>query len=249
MPIQAITTQRLYQHAAEQLAELIRAGEYGPGAKLPPARDLAKQLGVSRPTVREALLSLELAGLVEVRIGSGAFVKQRGPGTMSPAGGTIGADTGAGAFELIAARKLVEPPIAATAAQTITEPELAALRETLHLMENEAKDRDHWEKLEIDRQFHLGIAQATHNTVLVEVVDKLWKEMFGPIFALLSERTALTKKQYMTLSDHHAIYGCIERRDSLAAHAAMLSHLVNVELTLLEEADGGDASEPPRRGG
>jgi DNA-binding FadR family transcriptional regulator len=246
MPIQAITSQRLYQHAAEQLAELIRAGEYRPGAKLPPARDLAKQLGVSRPTVREALLSLELAGLVEVRTGSGAFVKRRGAGTVFPSASVIGQDTGASAFELIAARKLIEPPIAATAALAITEPELAALRETLDMIE--VKTRDHWEKLEVDRQFHLCIAQATHNAVLVEVVDKLWKEMFGPIFALLSERTELTKKQYMTLADHHAIYGCIERRDPAAAHAAMLSHLVNVELTLLQEVDSGEPQDStPRR--
>jgi DNA-binding FadR family transcriptional regulator len=229
MPIQVITTQRLYEQGAEHLAKLIRAGEYAPGTKLPAERDLARQLGVSRTTVREALLALEIGGLVEVRTGSGAFVTSNG----GPAVEMVVApkDTGAGPFELIAARKLFEPPVAAMAAQVITEGELALLKETLPLIET--RKRDHWEKLEVDRTFHVLIAKATHNAVIVEVVENLWREMFGPIFALLSERTHLTRKQSMTLSDHSAIVGCLERRDCAAAHAAMLGHLVNVELTMM----------------
>jgi DNA-binding FadR family transcriptional regulator len=228
MPIQAITTQRLYEHAAEHLARLIRTGEYGSGTKLPAERDLARQFGVSRTTVREALLALEIRGLVEVRTGSGAFVT---PNDERAASSHATKDTGAGPFELLAARKLFEPPVAAAAALSITEAELAALRATLPLIET--RRRDHWEKLEVDRTFHVLIAKATHNAVIVEVVEDLWREMFGPIFALLSERTQLTHKQSMTFSDHKAIVGCLERRDAPAAHAAMLGHLVNVELTLL----------------
>jgi DNA-binding FadR family transcriptional regulator len=229
MPIQALAglSQRLYQQAADQLADLIRIGEYAPGTKLPAERDLARQLEVSRPTVREALIALEIAGLVEVRVGSGAYVRHRASAHAAQG------DTGASAFELIAARKLIEPQVAATAAQHITEPELSVLRETVELVET--RTRDHWDKLEVDRLFHMRIAEATHNAVLVEVIGHLWKGMFGPIFAKLSERTHLTHKQHMTLSDHRAIFGCIERRDSAAAHASMLAHLVNVELTLMQD--------------
>jgi len=235
MPIQALagSDQRLYQQAADQIADLIRRGEYASGAKLPAERDLARQLQVSRPTVREALIALEIAGMVEVRVGSGAYVRRR-DSAHSPH--TPQGDTGASAFELIAARKLIEPQVAAAAAQSITEPELAGLHETLDLIET--RNRDHWEKLEVDRLFHMRIAEATHNAVLIEIVGQLWKGMFGPIFAKLSERTRLTHKQYMTLADHRAIYGCIERRDAAAAHAAMLSHLVNVELTLMQGEEG-----------
>jgi DNA-binding FadR family transcriptional regulator len=233
VPIQTLANgnQRLYLQAADQIFELIRKGEYLPGAKLPAERDLARQLGVSRPTVREALIALEISGQVDVRVGSGAYVRAReaAPGAPPP-----GKDIGESAFELIAARKLIEPQVASTAAQSITEPELAVLNDTLGLVET--RTRDHWDKLEADRSFHMRIAEATHNAVLVEVVDRLWRGMFGPIFALLSERTQLTNRQQMTLADHRAIYGCIARRDSAAAHAAMLAHLVNVELTLM----GGD---------
>ena len=228
MPIQTISnaSQRLYQHAADQVMDLIRRGEYPPGAKLPAERDLAKQLGVSRPTVREALIALEIAGLVEVRVGSGAYVRMREAARPQN-------DAGPGAFELIAARKLIEPQVAALAATSATEADLAGLGGTLELIET--KTRDHWEKLEVDRLFHMRVAEATHNAVLIDIVGGLWKEMFGPIFALLSERTQLTHRQSMTLADHRAIYGCLQRHDAAAAHAAMLSHLVNVELTLLQE--------------
>jgi DNA-binding transcriptional regulator YhcF (GntR family) len=74
MPFQSIEPRRLYRQIAEQIRGLIRSGEYRPGARLPPERDLAKQLGVSRPSVREALIALEVEGLVEVRIGSGIYV-------------------------------------------------------------------------------------------------------------------------------------------------------------------------------
>jgi DNA-binding FadR family transcriptional regulator len=238
VPIQNISAQRLYQQAADQIAELIRDGEYHPGSKLPGERDLGKQLGVSRPTVREALIALEIAGLIEVRLGAGAYVRARPHG---PLVGKAPPDAGASPFELIAARKLIEPPVAAVAAQTITAAELAGLHETLALIET--KKKDHWEKLEVDRLFHVRIAQATHNAVLIGIIESLWQDMYGPIFALLSERTKLTNKQYMTLSDHRAIYGCIERRDAAAAHAAMLGHLVNVELTLLQSDDSAEAEE------
>jgi DNA-binding FadR family transcriptional regulator len=247
MPIHtlAVSNKRLYQQAADQIAQSIERGEYAPGAKLPAERDLALQLRVSRPTVREALIALEISGIVEVRVGSGAYVRRRDT-ALAPR-----RDTGASAFELIAARKLIEPQVAGAAAQTITKAELAGLRETLDLIETHTSD--HVEKLEVDRLFHVGIAEATHNAVLVEVVEHLWKGMFEPIFAKLSERTRLAFKQYMTLADHRAIYGCIERRDAAAAHASMLAHLVNVELTLMHgEEDNRGAANPaaaddPRR--
>ena len=78
MPFQSIEPRRLYRQIAEQIRGLIRSGEYLPGARLPPERDLAKQLGVSRPSVREALIALEVEGLVEVRIGSGIYVQRAG---------------------------------------------------------------------------------------------------------------------------------------------------------------------------
>ena len=79
MPIQAVESQRLYRQIAGQLSTLIASGEFAPGARLPSERDLAVQLGVSRPSVREALIALEVEGKVEVRVGAGIFVAAARP--------------------------------------------------------------------------------------------------------------------------------------------------------------------------
>src|SRR5450631_2937949 len=103
MPIQVVETRRLYRQIADQIAALIDGGEFKPGARLPPERDLARQLGVSRPSVREALIALEVEGYVEVRVGSGVYVI--GPGRAARTE-TLPADSGP--FELIKARWLIE---------------------------------------------------------------------------------------------------------------------------------------------
>src|SRR5215813_6700324 len=102
MPIQAVDNRRLYRQIADQIAALIEGGEYAAGARLPPERDLARQLGVSRPSVREALIALEVEGYVEVRVGSGVYVLGKQPKAARAA---LPADSGP--FELIKARSLI----------------------------------------------------------------------------------------------------------------------------------------------
>src|SRR5512134_3616174 len=113
MPIRAVEPQRLYRRIAEQIARLIRRGEYRAGERLPPERDLARQLKVSRPSVREALIALEVEGYVEVRVGSGVYVTHRRPPVRRPESLT----RDSGPFELITARRLLESECAALAAK------------------------------------------------------------------------------------------------------------------------------------
>lgn len=237
MPIQPISLQRLYQQIADKIAALISAGEFKLGARLPPERDLALQFGVSRPTVREALVALEIAGLVEVRTGSGAYVKQ-----VKPTGGANGKptrvdDAGPGAFDLITARRAIEPAVAALAAQLAEKDDLARLAAATAEFERHWHG-SHWDKLEADRLFHVTLAAATRNPLLLKIVEDLWTDMFGPIFAVLSERTQLTNRQQMTFHDHRVIMSCVERRDPVGAAGAMNNHLLHVQLTL-ESPEGG----------
>src|SRR5512142_3187153 len=104
MPIQTVDTDRLYRKIARQLSELIASGEFAPGQRLPAERELAQQLGVSRPSVREALIALEIEGKVEVRVGAGVFVAPPRPVGLPP----LSTDEGEGPFELIRARRVVE---------------------------------------------------------------------------------------------------------------------------------------------
>src|SRR5215212_2800675 len=113
MPLQAVENRRLYRQIADQIAALIEKGEYAIGARLPPERDLARQLGVSRPSVREALIALEVEGYVEVRVGSGVYVL----GSRAPSGPAAELSEDSGPFELIKARWLIEAECAALAAR------------------------------------------------------------------------------------------------------------------------------------
>ena len=109
MPLQTVEPRRLYRQIADQIAGLIGNGEFAHGTRLPAERELATLLGVSRTSVREALISLEIGGLVEVRVGSGVFV------TAGPSSHASGGDKGPGPFELLSARTLVEGEVAALA--------------------------------------------------------------------------------------------------------------------------------------
>src|SRR5258708_10066487 len=112
MPFRAVATQRLYEQVAGQVTELVARGEFKPGDRLPPERDLAKVLGVSRPTVREAMIALEIAGLVEVRVGAGTFVTDKASHNRA-ANSRLFARVGTSPLELIAARPAVEPQVTA----------------------------------------------------------------------------------------------------------------------------------------
>src|SRR5678816_1290653 len=159
MPLTAVENRRLYRQIADQIAALIEKGEYGAGERLPPERDLAKQLGVSRPSVREALIALEVEGYVEVRGGSGVYVS--GPRAEVEAGEL---STDSGPFELIRARWLIEAECAALAAKSATKAQVRAMEEALDQMDAEREKGVM--PLEADRLFHLRIAEGSGNSAL-----------------------------------------------------------------------------------
>ena len=127
MPLQAVEPQRLYRQIADQLRTLIQSGEFVAGSRLPAERDLSKQLGVSRPSVREALIALEVEGWVEVRTGSGVYVLDRAQ--HAPSADKAIATTEWGPLELIRARRVVEGEIAAIAALQAKRRHLDAMRQ------------------------------------------------------------------------------------------------------------------------
>ncbi|MGF7209565.1 DNA-binding FadR family transcriptional regulator [Skermanella aerolata] len=239
MPIQTVASQRLYQQVAGQLGELIRQGEFLPGDRLPPERDLARQLGVSRPTVREAMIALEIAGLVDVRTGSGAYVRKAHSSGVMP---FAPPDIGPSPFELVAARRLIEPEVAFTAAGCMHAGVLAGIAETLDLMR---AGIDAGQGVQAaDRLFHTRIAAATGNTVLSAIVEQLWDSTFEPIFEGLSRRTGLPENQRAALAGHIRIFEALERGDAVGGRDAMRAHLAEVETILMAEDWPAPASAP-----
>ena len=171
MPFQSIEPRRLYRQIADQIRTLIRSGEFPAGARLPPERDLARQLGVSRPSVREALIALEVEGLVEVRIGSGIYVQAPGATAAGSGGGERRRRRRDGRPVRAAARALCDR--GRDARRWPRSPRRRrrsqAIEEALEAMQHEF-DGDR-QPLDGDRLFHLRIAEATGNGALVAVVE------------------------------------------------------------------------------
>jgi DNA-binding FadR family transcriptional regulator len=219
LPLQTVEPRRLYRQIAEQIAGLIENGEFAHGSRLPAERELATLLGVSRTSVREALISLEISGLVEVKVGAGVFVTAGSP-LMSMAG-----DKGPGPFELLAARKLIEGEVAAVAAVTAKPEDLEPLRQAIARMTTHVDDFAIRE--ESDREFHLGVAKATGNGSLELVVEGLWNQR-AELWGRMQDHFHTEALARRTIHDHAAILSALMARDADGARAAMHRHLARV---------------------
>lgn len=219
MPIQAVESRRLYRQIADQISELIDSGEYRRGARLPPERDLAKQLGVSRPSVREALIALEVEGYVEVRVGSGVYVTDNRR-TGAPASG-LSEDSGP--FELIRARWIIESECAALAAKHATKAQVRAIEEALEAMERDKGNNTM--PLDNDRLFHLRIAEASGNSALALVVQTLWDQRMGPLFLRLEHHFDTPGLWEVAIREHREVVQAITKKNPAAARTAMRRHM------------------------
>ncbi|RKT13414.1 GntR family transcriptional regulator [Paraburkholderia sp. RAU2J] len=225
--LKQVETRRLYQHIADQIRSLIGSGGFAPGTRLPAERDLAQQLGVSRPSVREALIALEIAGSVEIRQGSGVYVC-RVPDRSSSTTAAMGESPS----ELMQARAVLEGSVIVLASALITPDGLAQLRETLDAMRTQVKAG--LSPLEHDRAFHVCIAEMSGNSVLVRMVAELFDERHSPISSRLSGHAETSQTWQAALEEHEAIYRALEERDPLAAQAAIRRHLKASEARWIE---------------
>ena len=221
MPLQTVEPQRLYRQIAEQIRSAIEAGEFAVGSRLPAERDLAKQLGVSRPSVREALIALEVEAWVEVRTGSGVYVLERSS-AKSLAGEPLAAAEW-GPLELIRARRVVEGETAAIAATQAKRRDIDAMRKAMEAMVHDA-DRGVM-PLDGDRAFHCAIVNASGNGVLMETVQAFWDSRRGPVFERLGGHFETVQSWRAAIVEHQAIFEAIRARDGLQARAAMHVHM------------------------
>jgi len=218
-------TQKLYQRVAEALAAAIAAGRYTVGTRLPAERDLAVEFAVSRPTIREAMIALEMRGMVEARNKSGVYVigDKASDGRLN--------ELDVGAFELIEARTMVEGEAAALAAVAIDEATIGKLRELLDAMTIEADQRD---KVDVDRDFHLLVAAASGNSLVRSMIESLWDIRESSPMCVHMFAQARRNGVAPRVGEHRAIVDALAARDSKAARHAMRSHLMRVTEDLLE---------------
>jgi len=217
VPLEAVEARRLYRQVADQLRALIDGGEYPVGSRLPTERDLAEQLKVSRPTVREALIALEVEGRVRIRVGSGIYVIE--PAALaSPLPAMI-----EGPFELLRAREFIESAIAEQAARVATPEDIARIDASLEAMAMVAHPGE--ASMIHDRAFHVAVTGSLDNAVLVRVVGELFDQRLNPYFAKLAHYFENPESWGAALAEHRAIRDAIAARDPDAARGAMRDHL------------------------
>jgi len=222
-PHDAVTAEpRLYRVVSSRIEALIREDNIKPGERLPAERDLATKLGVSRTSLREALIALELGGVVEVRGGSGIYVSEQA--ALTPARPAAGP----GPFEVLAARRMIEVEVAALAAKNATPAAVGAILSAVEAMEQSQDDLG--ENESADRSFHLAIARASGNSALVGVIEYLWNQR-GSLWHKLKEHFQTDELRQQTLLDHRAILAAIAAQDVAGARQAMRAHLDRVTRT------------------
>ncbi|MGY4830051.1 FadR/GntR family transcriptional regulator [Sphaerotilaceae bacterium SBD11-9] len=235
MPPQHLDNRRLYRHIADQLMQMVAGGEYPPGTRLPAERDLAAQLGVSRPSVREALIALEVEGVVEVRGGAGVFVLQpRRNASIDPEAPVPGP------FDLIRARWIVESECANLAASHATPEQLGAMKRALDDMRGAPSHNEI--SLEADQRFHMTIAEASANSALVMVTRQLWDARRGPLYMQLESHFSGKEIWRQAVDEHAEILNAIVSRDGTAARNAMRRHMKNAELRFASNWHSGDST-------
>lgn len=227
-----ITGNKLYQRVAAAISTAIEAGRWSPGTRLPGERDLAEEYKVSRPTIREAMIALEMKGWIEARHGSGLYVTRRehGGGQRED---SLNFDVGA--FDLTEARILFEGEAVALAAVSISDEQLAELDQLL--VEMGADDSNEPSVMDADRRFHLAIANATGNEAIRSVIEYLWElRTRSPLAANMfarAKRGGITPR----VEEHRPIVAALKARDPHAARSAMRKHLRGVVDDLLEATE------------
>jgi len=224
---EAIPRSKVYQEIAKQLQRHITQ-ELKPGDLLPPERELARMLDVSRSSVRDAIRTLELMGLLEPRQGVGTVVCNPAAPPANPLADAL-LEKRKAIADLIDVRKMIEPPLAWRAALRISHEEIANLEDILQ--RQEANVRAGELGIEEDSQFHYAIAVASDNVAILKVVDVLMD-----LLRESRERSLQVEgRQEKSLAGHRRILSALKQGDAAAAEAAMRRHLQEIEEVLLKE--------------
>jgi DNA-binding FadR family transcriptional regulator len=240
MALEAIQTRRIYSQIADQLCDLIRRGDYPPGSFLPSERELAAALEVSRSSVREALIALEVLGLVDVRVGAGVEVlrlpedansrdvmrqvmrmSQPEPDPELPV--TLDLSVEIPPFALLQARRLVEPETAALAAANASPEQITRLRAAFDRNVRDNREGSHTNPG--DRQFHINIAQASGNPAYEMLITLLLGHRYGAMFKHLQRLYTPDDMPFRSEQEHWEVLKAIMARDPGAARSRMAYHL------------------------
>jgi GntR family transcriptional regulator, transcriptional repressor for pyruvate dehydrogenase complex len=225
---EAIRRNKVYEEVAKQIERLILT-KLQPGDKLPSERELAELLAVSRSSIRDAIRSLELLGMVEPRQGAGTVVREISADSVVNPLATLLTRQRQSVTELLDFRKMLEPPLAARAATHASAEEVGEMEEILRRQEEKLRRGEI--PVEEDTEFHYSIAMAAENSVVLKVLDVLMD-----LLRETRERSLQVEgRPQKSLAGHRRILSAIKRRDPAAAEAAMGRHIEDVEEIVLNK--------------
>ena len=229
-----LNTPRLYQEIGEKIKILITSN-YPNGSRLMPEREIAEYFNISRTIVREALIMLELEGLISIKKGSGVYILKQPNVDQDHSHLEI---NDYGPFEVLQARQVIESSISACAALQVTKMDILEMRKVLNDEKIAVVNLDAGTSEENDHKFHYLIAKASQNGIMLEILEKLWharvnNKMWTQLHLHIQDKNY--RQQW--LLDHEQILNALQKKDPVAARYAMWQHLGNVKNSLMTLSD------------
>lgn len=235
MPFLKVQPEKLSATVVRQIEQLILRGILRPGERLPAERDLAERLGVSRPSLRDAIAELSEAGLLTSRAGAGVYVAEVLGSAFSPALVRLFASHDEAVFDYISFRRDMEGLAAERAARLASDIDLAVVGEIFAKMEAAHLKRDPSDEAKLDAQFHMSIIEASHNVVMLHMMRSMFDLLKQGVFysRQVMFRNRTTREQL--LDQHRAIQLALAARDPQAARAAVEAHMDYVAQSLTDQ--------------
>ncbi len=232
MVIQKLTSHNKSEYVYDQIVKAIQSGQYNVGDRLPAEIELAELAGVSRASVREALSALRLAGAIETKKGNGTFIKAS---TFGFAREKTRFDTNMNTFEILEARKVVEPAVAMLALEVLNQERLKKIQNAFGEMERVVQEKAFERYHETNKRFHSAIADATENKSLITYVHSLQVVFIASDFGARLRRRYLTEENYVkkSVAIHREICEALKTRDKQRLACAWTRHNEGLENQLL----------------
>lgn len=234
MPFRPVTPEKLSSAVVRQVEELILRGILQPGARLPSERELAERLGVSRPSLRDAIAQLQEAGLLSTKAGAGVFVADVLGSAFSPALTALFARHDEAAMDYISFRRDMEGLAAQRAARLGSDTDLAVISAIFEKMEIAHTSRSTKEEAALDAKFHMAIIEASHNVVMLHMMRSMYELLRGGVFYNRQMMFKQQTKRAVLLDQHRTIHDALMARNAPAARAAVEAHLTYVERALMD---------------
>lgn len=232
MPFKPVQTERLAHSVVRQIELLILRGLLRPGERLPPERELAERMGVSRPSLREAIADLQDRGLLIARAGAGIYVAEMLGSAFSEALVALFAGHPEALFDYISFRRDLEGMAAERAARHGSETDLKVIGAVFAKMEAAHEKRNPAIEAELDAEFHLAVIEASHNIIMLHMMRAMFDLLKAGVFYNRNQLFRTRATRDALLDQHRAIHDAILMRDPGAARAAAEAHMTFVETTL-----------------